>query len=304
MNIIITDKPKGYKMISSTHMWDKRLSWKAKAILTMMLMLPPNWDLRQDNLADLSSDGEAAVRSAIKELIQYRYLSRERTRTPDGKIGAVLYKICQCPDNTDCIPAKDDVESVENNFNNDVPESTNPSVENQTVDDSRDARSTHKLIYNNKYNLSYYNQNKDRLIDNARARESECVSQCGKVENSEIQHLYYHRVIANNIGYDALQSEFRDSREELDELVELMVDVLTADPDSTTYIAGQEMRTSVVQSRFLKLQQVHLEQVLLSLSKTTKQVTNMRSYLLTCLYQSFVTAHNEIRQEVNAANFA
>ena len=49
-------------------------------------------------------------------------------------------------------------------------------------------------------------------------------------------------VIANNIGYDALQSEFRDSREELDELVELMVDVLTADPDSTTYIAGQEMR--------------------------------------------------------------
>ena len=149
-----------------------------------------------------------------------------------------------------------------------------------------------------------YYKSKDRLIDNARARESECVSQCGKVENSEIQRLYYHRVIANNIGYDALQSEFRDSREELDELVELMVDVLTADPDSTTYIAGQEMRTSVVQSRFLKLQQVHLEQVLLSLSKTTKQVTNMRSYLLTCLYQSFVTAHNEIRQEVNAANFA
>ena len=65
MNIIITDKPKGYKMISSTHMWDKRLSWKAKAILTMMLMLPPNWDLRQDNLADLSSDGDAAVRFAI-----------------------------------------------------------------------------------------------------------------------------------------------------------------------------------------------------------------------------------------------
>lgn len=304
MNIIITDKPKGYKMISSTHMWDKRLSWKAKAVLTMMLMLPPNWDLRQDNLADLSSDGEAAVRSAIKELIQYGYLSRERTRTADGKVGAVLYKICQCPDNTACIPAKENVKGVENNANLRSPEVTEPSVENRTVDNTRESISTHKLIYNNKYNPSNYNLNQDRLIDKARARENESVRCCEKVENSEIQRLYYHRVVANNIGYEALQSEFRDSREELDELVELMVDVLTADPDSTTYIAGQEMRTSVVQSRFLKLQQVHLEQVLLSLSKTTKQVSNMRSYLLTCLYQSFVTAHNEIRQQVNAANFA
>ena len=302
MSKIITDKRGSFIVMSSHHLWDKDLTYRAKGLLCFILALPEHWKINEAGLiAYAGKDGKAAVRSAIKELIDKGYLARHQTRREDGRLGEMEYVIRQNP-HTD---SDEDFESPteEEPFSDEPCSDITPADSKPPIELPASNPPLSNIIKSKYYNNKYY-KSKDRLIDNARARESECVSQCGKVENSEIQHLYYHRVIANNIGYDALQSEFRDSREELDELVELMVDVLTADPDSTTYIAGQEMRTSVVQSRFLKLQQVHLEQVLLSLSKTTKQVTNMRSYLLTCLYQSFVTAHNEIRQEVNAANFA
>ena len=302
MSKIITDKRGSFIVMSSHHLWDKDLTYRAKGLLCFILALPEHWKINEAGLiAYAGKDGKSAVRSATKELIDKGYLARHQTRREDGRLGEMEYVIRQNP-HTD---SDEDFESPteEEPFSDEPCSDITPADSKPPIELPASNPPLSNIIKSKYYNNKYY-KSKDRLIDNARARESECVSQCGKVENSEIQHLYYHRVIANNIGYDALQSEFRDSREELDELVELMVDVLTADPDSTTYIAGQEMRTSVVQSRFLKLQQVHLEQVLLSLSKTTKQVTNMRSYLLTCLYQSFVTAHNEIRQEVNAANFA
>lgn len=302
MSKIITDKRGSFIVMSSHHLWDKDLTYRAKGLLCFILALPEHWKINEAGLiAYAGKDGKAAVRSAIKELIDKGYLARHQTRREDGRLGEMEYVIRQNPH----ADSDEDFESPaeEEPFSDEPCSSITPADSRPPIEPQASNPPQTNIIYS-KYNNSYYYKSKDRLIDNARARESERVGQCGKVENSEIQRLYYHRVVANNIGYDALQSEFRDSREELDELVELMVDVLTTDPDSTTCIAGQEMRTSVVQSRFLKLQQVHLEQVLLSLSKTTKQVTNMRSYLLTCLYQSFVTAHNEIRQQVNAANFA
>lgn len=288
--------------MSSHHLWDKDLTFRAKGLLCFILALPESWKINESGLlAYAGKDGKAAVRSAMKELIDKGYITRHQTRKADGRLGEMEYFICQNPgtDSDEEMGSPVGEEPSSNEPCSDISEADlQPPVEPKASNPPQT-----NIIYS-KYNNSYYYKSKDRLIDNALVRESESVRCCGKVENSEIQRLYYHRVVSNNVGYDALQSEFRDSREELDELVELMVDVLTAEPDSTTYIAGQEMRTSVVQSRFLKLQQVHLEQVLLSLSKTTKQVSNMRSYLLTCLYQSFVTAHNEIRQQVNAANFA
>ena len=87
MNIIITDLAKQESMIPDTHMWDKRLSWKAKAVLTILIVAADHYEVSQCKLADLSSDGEAVVRSALRELTRYGYLIRERTRSEDGKMG-------------------------------------------------------------------------------------------------------------------------------------------------------------------------------------------------------------------------
>ena len=38
-------KTKNYKMMSNRHLKDKRLTLKAKGLMSVMLSLPENWDL-------------------------------------------------------------------------------------------------------------------------------------------------------------------------------------------------------------------------------------------------------------------
>lgn len=74
------EKNKNYTIISNHHLQDKNISLKAKGLLTLMLSLPPNWDMTLNGLVSLSGDGIDSVRSGIKELEKNGYLSRSRGR--------------------------------------------------------------------------------------------------------------------------------------------------------------------------------------------------------------------------------
>ena len=62
----------------------------------------------------------------------------------------------------------------------------------------------------------------------------------------------YRDLILENIEYDHLCREFTTYREDLDEIVELMVETVCA-KRKTTRIAGSDFPHEVVRSRFLKL---------------------------------------------------
>ena len=81
-----------------------------------------------------------------------------------------------------------------------------------------------------------------------------------------------------------------------------MIDVLVTDSSSKTQVGGKLLPTSLVKARFLNLRYQHIEQVLLNLANNHRQVSNVHAYLLTCLYQSFVTANNQVTQQVNYNN--
>lgn len=87
------------------------LSLKARGLLSTMLSLPDNWNFSAKGLsAILPSDGESAIRSAIKELEASGYLTRERIRDDKGKIIDWLWTF------------------------SDYPQVENPHVENQQLD--------------------------------------------------------------------------------------------------------------------------------------------------------------------------
>ena len=65
---------------------------------------------------------------------------------------------------------------------------------------------------------------------------------------SEIEN--YRELILENIEYDYLCREFATYREDLDEIVELMVETVCA-RRKTTRIAGSDFPHEVVRSRFL-----------------------------------------------------
>lgn len=78
--------------MSNYHFKDKHLSLKAKGLLSLMLSLPEDWDYTVAGLATLSSDGDTAVRTGLKELEKRGYLYRKRVYT-NGKVSDIEYHI-------------------------------------------------------------------------------------------------------------------------------------------------------------------------------------------------------------------
>ncbi|MCX5327787.1 hypothetical protein [Streptomyces sp. NBC_00140] len=72
---------------------DGRLSFKAKGLFGLISTHRDGWQVTVADLTRCGRDGEAAVKSGLKELEQHGFLRRERTRNEDGTLGAVVYFI-------------------------------------------------------------------------------------------------------------------------------------------------------------------------------------------------------------------
>ena len=98
----------------------------------------------------------------------------------------------------------------------------------------------------------------------------------------------YRELIKENIDYDLLLQEHPYDEETLEGYVELMVEVCCSRRDFIR-IAGEEVATGVVKSRFLKLNHEHIAYVLDSLSQNTTLVKNIKAYTLAALYNAPTT---------------
>jgi hypothetical protein len=90
-------KERSYTVVDNTFIRDERLSWKAKGLMTYLLSLPEDWKIYMKEIVNHSSDGEAGLRSAIKELTKYGYIKFERKRNKKGVFMQGIYKIIENP---------------------------------------------------------------------------------------------------------------------------------------------------------------------------------------------------------------
>ncbi len=109
----------------------------------------------------------------------------------------------------------------------------------------------------------------------------------------------YRELIRENISYECFASPENLQKEEVDELVEMMVDIMLLPDSGTVRLAGADRSVAVVKSQFMKLNHSHMEYVLSCLQKNTSKVGNIKAYLLTTLYNSVLTIGNYYRAEVN-----
>lgn len=109
----------------------------------------------------------------------------------------------------------------------------------------------------------------------------------------------YRTAIRNNISYECFLSDRGCRKEELDELVELMVDVMMMPDHAVLRIAGAERSAALVKERFLKLDDSHISYVLACLQENTSKVGNIKAYLLASLYNASLTIDNYYRAEVS-----
>lgn len=74
MAIIRINKTKNYTIMSNTHLKDKKLTLKAKGLLSIMLSLPEDWDYSIAGLTKICKEGEWSINSTLDELKENKYL--------------------------------------------------------------------------------------------------------------------------------------------------------------------------------------------------------------------------------------
>lgn len=97
MSVIRVNKTANYTVLSNYHFKEKKMSLKAKGLLSLMLSLPDTWNYSISGLVSLSKDGKDSVMSALGELEEFGYLTRVRTTDSKGKFTGVEYNIYEQP---------------------------------------------------------------------------------------------------------------------------------------------------------------------------------------------------------------
>jgi hypothetical protein len=108
----------------------------------------------------------------------------------------------------------------------------------------------------------------------------------------------YRELIAENIAYDALLTDYPYEQDTLEEILELLVDVVCT-TKSSVRISGDDKPAEVVRSQFLKLNSEHIRFVVGGLKENTTRIRNMRQYLLATLYNAPLTIGNYYRSLVS-----
>jgi len=97
MPVFRVEKTKDFTIMSNHHLKNKQLTLKAKGLLSQMLSLPDDWDYTLKGLTKINTDGIDSIRTAINELIEHGYISRERARDELGRLHNADYVIRENP---------------------------------------------------------------------------------------------------------------------------------------------------------------------------------------------------------------
>ena len=85
MAVFRLERTRNYTVMSNHHLRDKRLSLKAKGLLSQMLSLPEDWDYTLSGLAYINRESKDAICSAVNELERAGYVQRHQTTDASGK---------------------------------------------------------------------------------------------------------------------------------------------------------------------------------------------------------------------------
>ena len=284
MAVFRIERTRDYTVMSNHHLRNANLSLKAKGLLSMMLSLPEDWNYTTRGLAKICKEGVDAIGAALRELEAAGYIVRHKLRDRQGRISDTEYVIYEQPQ-----LRKPDTDS---------PDTENPYMDKPDTEKPAELNieksNTQKSITNGSSTDSI--PFRETAAVNPPERKGRDAMSVSEIEN-------YRELILENIEYDYLCREFATYREDLDEIVELMVETVCA-RRKTTRIAGSDFPHEVVRSRFLKLDSEHIRFVMDSLQKNTTEVRNMKQYLLTVLFNAPTTISNHYTAQVNHDMYA
>ena len=261
MAVFRVERTSDYTVMSNYHLRDKRLSLKAKGLLSQMLSLPEDWDYTLAGLCYINRESKDAIRTAIHELEQAGYIHRRQTTDRGGKFAGNVYTIYERPQGP---PSGE-------------PSSEKPLSGNPTTGKPMPEKPTQRNIEKQNTDQS----NTDSIPFRAAAPPEPKRTEPSLVERME----EYRALIRANIQYPLLAVQNPEDTDLLDEIVELMTETVCA-RRKTTRVCGSDFPAEVVKSRLLKLDAEHIHFVLKCLRENTSKIKNIKQYLLATLYNA------------------
>lgn len=173
------EKTRDYTVMANHHLKNRKLSLKAKGLLSVMLSLPETWDYTLRGLACISLESVDAIREAVRELEQAGYVVRSRARNSQGQLKQMEYTIYELPH----LPAEE------------KPALENPMQAEPTLDDS----ALEEPVQENPLQLS-------TQVSNTYPEKIESVNKNGANPNSSNPHPIsaWRETVRRNISYDIL----------------------------------------------------------------------------------------------------
>ena len=274
MAVFRIEKTRDYTVMSNYHLRDRSLSLKAKGLLSLMLSLPENWDYTMKGLARICKDGIDSISGGIRELEAHGYLVRARIRGANGQLGSIEYTILEQPKT----PSPTQEKPIREN-----PVQANPMLDAPIQENHAQLNKEESSNYPSRTDLSNTKISSPIPSRPPTPREKSRIGQDRMRERES-----YREIILENIDYDILTQDEKLDRDRLDELVELMVDTVCSNREMIR-MAGDDYPAEVVKSRFLKIDNSHIEYVLERMRENTTYVRNIKKYLLAALYNAPVT---------------
>lgn len=96
MAVIRVIKNKNYTVMSNNHLKNKKMSLKAKGLLSMMLSLPDTWSYNFKGIVNMCKESERSVKTALNELKELKYLEITKERDNKGRF-TYIYNIYENP---------------------------------------------------------------------------------------------------------------------------------------------------------------------------------------------------------------
>lgn len=291
MAVFRVEKTRDFTVMSNYHLRDVELSLKAKGLLSLMLSLPEDWDYTTKGLARICKDGVDSITSALKELESHGYLTRQRIRYGNGRLGDITYTIHERPVIQEAKEEKEE-QLEQGEPEPEKPEWENPRQVNLKQEEPRQGNPTQlNTKQSNTDGLNTYQS----IYPEEPGTAAQCQDRTDGMDRMELADAY-REIICENIEYGILAE--RHGKQRMDETVELMLEVILSKRPYIR-IAGDDFPREVVRSRFLKINSSHVEYVFGCIDNNTTKVGNIKAYLLTALYNAPATMDSYYRAEVN-----
>ena len=277
MSVFRVERNRNYTVMSNYHLRDRRLSLKAKGLLSQMLSLPEDWDYTLGGLAQINREKIDAIRAAVRELEAAGYIIRSRERDAKGRLRGADYVIYEQPQTQPPVP--------------DSPTLENPMLENPALDFPTSENPTQ--LNKDKQNKEL--QNTDSLPFRVSPEETCPASQPAKLDTDPAPATPAD--VRDQIELDKLCRQDPDDAPLYQEIAGLLADTLSS-RRKTIRVSGMDLPGSTVRRRLHQLTSEHIRFVVEGLKQNHTQVRNPKQYILAALFNAPVSMYAKTTLDV------